>query len=65
MHERKGPVSASWRRLLGDARGATALEYALIASLIAILVIGGAATIGGSTSNAFNAVSTPLAGEDG
>lgn len=37
---------ASMRRLLRDDRGATAAEYALIASLIAIVVVASVALLG-------------------
>jgi pilus assembly protein Flp/PilA len=36
----------SLRRFLADEAGATALEYAFIASLIGMLIIGGASSIG-------------------
>ena len=35
-------------RVLADETGATVIEYALIASLIAVLVIGAVATLGQS-----------------
>lgn len=49
-------------RFLADERGATAIEYGLIATLISILCVGGATAIGqnlntkwlGPLSNAFN-----------
>jgi pilus assembly protein Flp/PilA len=39
-----------------DTRGATAIEYALIASLIAMVIIGGAAQLGGSLQATFQMV---------
>lgn len=44
------------KRFRRDESGATAIEYALIASLISILVIGGATMIGTSTRNSFDRV---------
>jgi pilus assembly protein Flp/PilA len=43
--------------LLGDERGATAIEYALMLSLIAMVVFVAVQFLGQSTSNAFNSVS--------
>ena len=48
------------RKLLHDGAGATAIEYGLIASLIAVALIGGVGLLGGSLSNVFNYVSTQL-----
>lgn len=33
------PAFATWRRLLGDRKGATAIEYGLIAALIVIAIM--------------------------
>lgn len=38
------------RRLLGDDRGATAIEYGLIAALIAIAMMGGLSALGGGAN---------------
>lgn len=40
--------------------GATAIEYGLIAGLIAIVIIGGAGLAGGSLDGMFTTVSTEL-----
>jgi pilus assembly protein Flp/PilA len=37
-----------------DERGATAIEYALIASLIGMVIIGAVGAIGGSLNGTFN-----------
>jgi len=39
-------IAASWRRFVGDEAGATAIEYALIASGISIVIVGTIAVIG-------------------
>lgn len=39
-----------------DARGATAIEYALIASLIAVAIIGAVTALGGSVLGLFDEV---------
>ena len=46
--------------LANDRRGATMLEYCLIAMLIAAVCVGGAASIGATLSNIFGNVATPL-----
>jgi len=47
-------------KFIKDESGATAIEYGLIAALIAVALIGGATAIGGSLGNKFNAVSTAI-----
>ena len=49
-----------FRQLLSDLRGATAIEYGLIAALIAVGIIAAATTLGGSLSGLFNKISTKL-----
>lgn len=53
-------------RLLGDQDGVTAIEYALIAALIAIAVVGGVTLVGielqGMYDRICNAVSGALGG---
>jgi pilus assembly protein Flp/PilA len=44
------------RRRLWDERGATAIEYALLAALIAAIVAVGVTTIGLKTNDMFNTV---------
>ena len=43
-------IRTSFRRLRSDKRGATAIEYGLIAALIAIGMIGGLSALGGGTN---------------
>jgi pilus assembly protein Flp/PilA len=38
------------RRLLPDQRAATAIEYGLIAGLIAVAIVGGVSALGGGTN---------------
>jgi pilus assembly protein Flp/PilA len=49
-----------FRRLLADESGATAIEYGLIAALIAIGIIAAATTLGTSLSSLFRRISTKL-----
>lgn len=46
--------------LLRDERGASAIEYGLIAALIAAVIIGTVDAIGGQLLTAFQAISTAL-----
>jgi pilus assembly protein Flp/PilA len=39
-----------------DKRGATAIEYGLLAGLIAVMIIAGATLTGNSLSSLFNAI---------
>ena len=49
------------RKLMRDTRGATAIEYALIASLISIAAISGFASVGGKVKASFTTVETKIA----
>jgi pilus assembly protein Flp/PilA len=48
-------------RFVRDESGATAIEYGLIAALIAVVIIGGVSAVGTQLSATFNAVKTSLA----
>ncbi|MBK1666799.1 Flp family type IVb pilin [Rhodovibrio sodomensis] len=43
-----------------DESGATAIEYALIAALIAVAIVGAATAVGTDISGLFNSVSSEL-----
>ena len=47
-------------RFIDDESGATAIEYGLIAALIAVGIIVAATTLGGTLSSLFNTISTKL-----
>jgi pilus assembly protein Flp/PilA len=47
-------------RFLNDESGATAIEYGLIAALIAVGIILAATALGGSLSGLFTGISTRL-----
>jgi pilus assembly protein Flp/PilA len=47
-------------RFLKDESGATAIEYGLIAALIAVAIIGGVTALGNSANTTFTTVSTAL-----
>jgi pilus assembly protein Flp/PilA len=48
------------KTFFADESGATAIEYGLIASLIAVAIIGAASTLGTKLSATFTAVSDQL-----
>jgi len=47
-------------RFLKDESGATAIEYGLIAALIAVAIIGGVTALGSNAGKAFNKVATSM-----
>ena len=47
-------------RFIADENGATAIEYGLIAALIAVVVIGALTSIGTGLDTKFGAVATAL-----
>jgi pilus assembly protein Flp/PilA len=47
-------------RFIRDDSGATAIEYGLIAALIAVVIIAAATTVGTNLSTTFNSVATKL-----
>jgi pilus assembly protein Flp/PilA len=50
----------SFRKLIRNTKGATAIEYGLIAALIAVAAIGAMQGIGSKLSTTFNNVSAQL-----
>lgn len=52
--------SQSFKTFWADEDGATAIEYGLLASLIALAIVGGATALGGSINGLFTAVSEAL-----
>ena len=47
-------------KLFGDRSGATAIEYGLIAALIAVAIIAGVTVVGTQLGKTFNNVGTTL-----
>ena len=47
-------------RFLKDESGATAIEYGLIAALIAVAIIGGVGALGSNANNTFTSVATSM-----
>jgi pilus assembly protein Flp/PilA len=50
------PLTFTFRRFLKDERGATAIEYAMIAAGIAVAIVGVVTTLGTSVSGMFTKV---------
>ena len=50
-------------RFAKDESGATAIEYGLIAALIAVVIIAALTAVGGALKGKFNEVTTKLGGE--
>lgn len=48
------------RKLMKNEKGATAIEYGLIAALIAVAAISGMSALGSSLSDTFNGVASEL-----
>ena len=53
-------MSKTFNRFLKNESGATAIEYALIAGLMAVACIGALTTLGGDMKAKFEAISTAL-----
>ncbi|HEY1505816.1 MAG TPA: Flp family type IVb pilin [Stellaceae bacterium] len=49
-----------FRKLFSDESGATAIEYGLIAALIAVAIIGGATSVGTNLGSTFTTVAGKL-----
>lgn len=52
---------AQWRTLSQDESGATAIEYGLLASLIALAIVVGATALGSGLNSLFTTVAGKLA----
>ncbi len=48
------------KKLFKSKSGATAIEYGLIAALIAVAIIGGAMLVGTNTNDTFNEVASTI-----
>jgi len=55
-------MSKLFARFAKDESGATAIEYGLIAALIALAIMVGAGNLGNSLNNQFGRISTKLDG---
>jgi pilus assembly protein Flp/PilA len=48
------------RRFLRDDSGVTAIEYGLIAALVAVVILGTVKTVGANLKTTFNSIATNL-----
>jgi pilus assembly protein Flp/PilA len=46
------------KNFIREEEGVTAIEYGLIAALVAVAIVAGASALGGSLNNLFNRLST-------
>jgi pilus assembly protein Flp/PilA len=53
-------MSTSLRCFVGDERGATSIEYAIIASGVAIVIAGAIASLGSKVTGLYSSVNTAL-----
>ena len=53
-------ASASPKRFIQDERGVTAIEYALIASLIALAIVGAVTGLSTTMQNVFDDIATDI-----
>jgi pilus assembly protein Flp/PilA len=56
--------SQFFKTFWADEEGATAIEYGLLASLIALAIVGGATALGGQLDTLFNGLATALGAEE-
>jgi pilus assembly protein Flp/PilA len=54
------PMNNLVSRFMNDESGVTAIEYGLIAALIAVVIIVAVSTVGTKLSGTFNSVATSL-----
>jgi pilus assembly protein Flp/PilA len=52
-----------FRKMFRDTKGATAIEYGLIAALIAVAAVAAMTSLGSTVGQTFNNVQTKMAGE--
>ena len=55
-------IRTKGRQLRSDKRGATAIEYGLIAALIAVAAIGGMSSLGGGANGMWGRLDNKVAG---
>ncbi|HEX4367104.1 MAG TPA: Flp family type IVb pilin [Rhodopila sp.] len=53
-------ILKNMRALIRDERGVTAMEYGLIAGLVAVVIVGSVTTLGTSLSTTFTTVAAAL-----
>ena len=54
------PIFVLLERVKADSKGVTALEYGLLAGLIAVVIIGGATVLGTNVNTLFNSIASSM-----
>jgi pilus assembly protein Flp/PilA len=57
-------ITNFFKKLRRNEDGATAIEYGLLAALIAVVIIGGVSVLGGTLKGVFENVNTELTQDD-
>ena len=60
MHSGEENMKNLFKKFLSNKSGATAIEYGLIAALIAVAVIGGVSQLGSSANSTFTTISDSM-----
>jgi pilus assembly protein Flp/PilA len=60
MHSGEANMKNLFKKFLSNKSGATAIEYGLIAALIAVAVIGGVSQLGSSANSTFTTISDSM-----
>jgi pilus assembly protein Flp/PilA len=60
MHSGEAKMKNVMKKFLNNKSGATAIEYGLIAALIAVAVIGGVSALGKNANTTFTKVSASM-----
>ena len=58
-------IRSIFAKLRRDERGATAIEYGLIAALISVVIIGAVTALGGGISDTFTTIANELTAANG
>ena len=58
-------IRKHWRKLIADQSGATAIEYGLIAALIAVAVITSLESLGGGSNGMWTKISSHVVAASG
>ena len=53
-------IVKTWLGIKSDNRGVTALEYGLIAAVIAVVIVAGATSVGTKLATTFSSISTAI-----
>lgn len=60
FQDKEGTTMAKLLKILKDEKGATAIEYGLLAALIAVVIIGAVTALGVGVKGTFDTIATSL-----